>query len=97
MKAYKDLSKEVGHLKLQELKFPEVKHYQPGGGETSLAGKMKTRPRRRHPASSSLNGHTDYIGESLARIGEKECVLTLMSPTILRFHETEGGCLRRQL
>ncbi len=71
MKAYSELSKEVGHQKLQELKFSEVKHYQPGGREASLAGKMKTRPRqsvRKYAAASTtpslLNGHTDYIGES---------------------------------
>lgn len=55
MKAYRDLSKEVGRLNLQELKFPEVKHYEVGGHETSLAGKMKTRPKHHTAPASNLD------------------------------------------
>lgn len=70
MKAYRDLSKELGREKLQELKFPEVHHYQQGGKEASLAGKMKTRPVRHshnkssHGVSNSVNVHTEYTCES---------------------------------
>lgn len=73
MKAYRELSKEIGHQKLPEVKFPEVRHYEPGGAEASLVGKVKTRPRRHHrylysnsgsPGSASLiNSHTEYICE----------------------------------
>ena len=62
MKAYRDLSKEVGRLNLQELKFPE--HYEVGGKETSLAGKMKTRPKHHTAPVSNLDfakGVTEYM------------------------------------
>lgn len=65
MKAYRDLSKEVGRLNLQELKFPEMKHYEVGGQGTSLAGKMKTRPKHHHTDPDSKldfsKGITEYM------------------------------------
>lgn len=66
MKAYRELSKEISQLNLQEIKFPEVRHYEPARNEASLAGKMKTRRRHRHnisPGSTHTSSHTDYIGE----------------------------------
>ena len=72
MKAYRDLSKELGHTNLQVLKFPEVKNYEPGGMEASHVGKMKTRPKHhcRHygtssGANSATNTHTDYTCKSV--------------------------------
>ncbi len=69
MKAYKDLSKELRHMNLQELKFPELKQYQPGGKEISLVGKMKTRPKHTRTqsnpgASYDSTTHTEYTCES---------------------------------
>jgi hypothetical protein len=69
MKAYRDLSKELGHTSLQELKFPEVKNYEPGGQEPSHVGKLKTRPKYRHFGATSganfaANTHTEYTCES---------------------------------
>lgn len=98
MKAYRELSKDVGHQKLQGLTFSEVEHYQPGGREASLAGKMKTKPRhavRKYAAASTtsslLNGHTDYTGRrELVRMGDKRCE----NPLFLLFslQEAERGC-----
>ena len=68
MKAYKELSKEMGHTTLREREL-EPMRYEPGGQETSLAGKMRTRPKHSHK-HSALGGvpgvsrgastHTDY-------------------------------------
>ena len=67
MKAYKELSQDIGHQKLPEVKYPEVKHYEPGGTEGSLVGKIKTRPRRHHrylyssAGVSLINSHTEFM------------------------------------
>lgn len=100
MKAYRELSKEIGQQKLQEVKYPELMRCEPGGTEDSLVGKMKTRPRRHHrylysnsgcPAGSSLiNSHTEYICECSVSVRGTGALKS--SPLTHSRQETPGSC-----
>ena len=72
MKAYRELAVDVGHSDLQELKYPELRHYEPGGKEASLAGKMRTRSKYSHHNKRSPKGmnlpQTDYLGGCVSPI-----------------------------
>ena len=72
MKAYRELAVDVGHSDLQELKYPELRHYEPGGKEASLAGKMRTRSKysqhnKRSPKGMNLP-QADYLGGCVSPI-----------------------------
>lgn len=71
MKAYRELAVDVGHSDLQELKYPELRHYEPGGKEASLAGKMRTRSKYSHHNKRSPKGmnlpQTDYLAAKKLR------------------------------
>lgn len=69
MEAYRELSKEIGH----RTKLQNLEHYEAGGKETSLVGKMRTGPLhshghrkdQQHHTSSSNNNHHHHLKSRL--------------------------------